>query len=175
MISYKYRITKYNPKYRDENGRFLQDDWTSISDIGKSFNGIMLIETEYMRIENAYVNSVKSFLRESKIVEMEISGLEIRNYRQPGFEDLANGKVYPLDMLDSLFRAALRERLWCKFKWQNKAYVHFGYDYYMFVGVNRFCPHSIAFAQEQGLFVEPFRSPHLARRSAGDLLMGDHP
>lgn len=28
-----YRVTKYNPMYRDREGRFLRDDWTSASEI----------------------------------------------------------------------------------------------------------------------------------------------
>lgn len=30
------RITKYNPDNRDENGSYKLDEWTSISDIGKT-------------------------------------------------------------------------------------------------------------------------------------------
>jgi hypothetical protein len=35
---YKYRITKYNPIYRDPEGKYTIEDWTAISDIGKVFN-----------------------------------------------------------------------------------------------------------------------------------------
>ena len=31
----KYRITKYNPIYRDDEGKYLIDEWTSYTDIGK--------------------------------------------------------------------------------------------------------------------------------------------
>ena len=41
MRDYKKRInfsiTKYNPIYRNEFGHYQHDEWTSISDIGKSF------------------------------------------------------------------------------------------------------------------------------------------
>jgi len=39
MISNKYRITKYNPMNRDANGAYLLNEWTSFSDIGKTFDG----------------------------------------------------------------------------------------------------------------------------------------
>ena len=33
-----YRITKYNPEFRDEEGRYILDEWTSVTDIGKEFH-----------------------------------------------------------------------------------------------------------------------------------------
>jgi hypothetical protein len=30
-----YRVTKYDPSKRDENGRYMGDDWTSVSDVGQ--------------------------------------------------------------------------------------------------------------------------------------------
>lgn len=39
---HKYRITKYDPQYRDEQGIYIREDWTSYSDIGKTYNGKLL-------------------------------------------------------------------------------------------------------------------------------------
>lgn len=47
-----YRISKYNPKYRDEHGIYTRDEWTSISDVGEYFNGYEVTMEEYLDTEN---------------------------------------------------------------------------------------------------------------------------
>jgi hypothetical protein len=32
----KFRISKYDPQYRNNRGSYMRDDWTSVSDFGKS-------------------------------------------------------------------------------------------------------------------------------------------
>lgn len=34
-----WQITKYDPKNRDENNRYLKDEWTDYSSIGEIFEG----------------------------------------------------------------------------------------------------------------------------------------
>ena len=75
--------------------------------------------------------------------------------------DLRSGSICDLGDAENLFRMVLREQLWCKFEWQRQAYLHFGWDFYMYIGVHRSCPKSIYYAAGQGLFVEPFVSPYL--------------
>jgi hypothetical protein len=137
------------------------DEWIMFSDIGKAFNGVTLTEEEYYRVEHAYVSSAVSFLREAGIERLRITYLEnSQGHRQAGL-DIRCDNTYDLKEAETLFRLVLREKIWCKFEWQDKAYVHFGWDYYMYLGVPCECPKSISYAQEHGLFVEAFRSPHL--------------
>jgi hypothetical protein len=58
-------------------------------------------------------------------------------------------------------RLALREELWCQLRSPRRAYLHFGYDYYVYLAVPNHCPQAIASAHNNGLFVEPFTSPYL--------------
>jgi hypothetical protein len=51
MIS--WRVTKYKPDFRDERGAYLRDEWTSLSEVGKSFGGVKLTFEEYRKIEDA--------------------------------------------------------------------------------------------------------------------------
>ncbi len=44
--------------------------------------------------------------------------------------------------------------------YENKMYVHFGYDYYMYIGVNEKCLDAINSIQASGLFVEECESPY---------------
>jgi hypothetical protein len=61
-------------------------------------------------------------------------------------------------------RRVLREEFWCRLEGP-EAFVHFGYDYYLYVGVPRACPEAEQATRRAGLFVESFRSPY--RRPAG--------
>jgi hypothetical protein len=78
--------------------------------------------------------------------------------------NLQNGSVYDVKVSENLFRMVLREQFWGKFVWQSEAYLHFGWDYYLYVGVPNSCPKSIFYAEGQGLFVEPFIFPYTAQK-----------
>ncbi|WP_422658085.1 FHA domain-containing protein [Paenibacillus sp. EC2-1] len=43
---------------------------------------------------------------------------------------------------------------------KNKMYVHFGYDYYMYIGISKECKDAIDSIQASGLFVEECESPY---------------
>lgn len=60
-----FRVTKYDPAHRDRHGAYTRDDWISVSDIGRAFAGVVLTETEYRRVEDAYTTAAVAFLREA--------------------------------------------------------------------------------------------------------------
>jgi hypothetical protein len=68
---YQYRVTKYNPVFRDENGRYTSEEWTSFGDVGE-----IVSVKEYVRVETAYIEAALAFLREAGVVELQIRGLE---------------------------------------------------------------------------------------------------
>jgi hypothetical protein len=158
---YKYRITKYSPEKRDKDGKYLGNEWTSFSDVGRTLDSKIFTEEEYYQIEDIYISVALSFLDEAGIDKLALTYLEnAQGYQEPGLR-LQVGGEYGLQDVERLFRLALREKIWGKFEWQNKAYVHFGWDYYMYLGVATPCPQSLSYTGEKGLFVEPFVSPYL--------------
>lgn len=50
----KYRISKYNPCNRDEQGRYIINEWTSYSDIGKLYNRKIFDDKRYSYASNVY-------------------------------------------------------------------------------------------------------------------------
>lgn len=155
----QYRVTKYDPSLRDANGAFRRDDWTSYSDIGRTYNSAPLSESQYLAIEDAYLLSIEEFLREAGIEKLQLRELETTPHALPQF-------IQPLASLSVpqcvvFARIALRELAWGKLAAPGRAYIHFGYDYYMYLGLPTECPMAIAAAQARGLFVERFRSPYL--------------
>ena len=104
---------------------------------------------------------MKSFLHEAGIESLELKGLECRD--TPADSSLHEGNLTIAQSLD-FARLALREEAWGKLVVPGKAYVHFGYDYYMYIGVPSKCDRSIAIARDRGLFVERVRSPYLRQQ-----------
>lgn len=162
-MRHQYRITKYNPAFRDEDGAYRRDEWTSRSDIGRSFNGEVLSEAEYQAVEEAYLFAVAAFLSEAKIDHLTLRGVE-NPLDTPVPAWLAEGARLSVPQGVDFARMALRERIWGRLVVPGRAYVHFGYDYSMYLGVPARCPAAVAEAQRRGLFVEPFRSPYLRTR-----------
>lgn len=72
----KYRITKYNPKFRDKNGVYLKDEWTSYDDIGQIRNYKEVTVEEYLNTEEKYIKAILSLLNEKKVNSLIISDLE---------------------------------------------------------------------------------------------------
>jgi hypothetical protein len=151
----EYRVTKYNPAFRDELGHHTRPEWIMFKDIGETYSGVLFTREEYERVEDAYVQAALSFLRESGLSSIRVAGIENRSNQPLDFD---NGSVLPLDRIGEIICRTLREEIYCRLEGSD-CFVHFGWDYYMYVGVPHRCPRSQALAAELGLFVEEFASP----------------
>ena len=153
---FEYRITKYDPNFRNSRGWYLLEEWTSVCDIGQEFGGRVLTREEYDRVESAYVAAALVFLEQAGVETLVLNGLENPQELALPFEE---GSVLSLEKAGAVLRQVLREEYWCLLEGP-EAFIHCGYDYYMYVGVPREVPEAEQLAQSLGLFVEPFDSPH---------------
>lgn len=153
----QFRVTKYDPAYRNERGGYERDEWISFSDVGSDFGGSTLTLSEYERVEAAHIEAALGFLREANIPSLWVCGLE--NYRESASAP-AEGAELEGSSLAAAMRGVLRDEFWCRFE-DSLAFVRFGYDYYMFVGVPTPCWSASARARELGLFVEHLESPYV--------------
>jgi hypothetical protein len=96
-----WRISKYDPRHRDQHGAYQRDEWTASSDIGKAFVDGVLTEREYLRVEGPYVSAVRRLWNEAGEPPLQIQGLETYGAPGPlgdvGFGDWrpANGELVP--------------------------------------------------------------------------------
>ncbi len=169
----KYRISKYNPKYRNKKGEFLLDTWTSYSDIGKKYNGNILTLNEYLSVENKYINIILFILKQKKINKVKIEELEInfsiseleRLLKDEGlslikkekliFNSISNGNVYNMEVLPYIIRLILRDCLWCKLIDLNlKCYIEFGYDLYVYINCDHIGKILIEYVNKLEMYVE---------------------
>lgn len=153
----EFRVTKYDPIHRDARGHYKRDEWTSASDIGKTFAGVVLTEAEYQRVEDAYATVAVAFIQEAEVHSLAVDGLENNADVLVPFSE---GSLLGLEVIGSVVRRMLREEFWCRLEGAG-AFVHIGRDYYMYIGVPYPCPDEQMLAQKLGLFVEPFASPYI--------------
>ena len=150
----QYRVTKYNPAYRNNDGSYSNKEWTSFSDVGNS-----VTEDEYINIENSYIESALKFLEEYNVTTLSIKELENSgNCEEPGIK-LVNGEALDLESLHKVIRNILREKYWAKLESDN-AFIHLGWDYYMYIGVPNEANKAKEYAVSKGLFVEEIQSPY---------------
>ena len=149
-----YRRTKYNPQLR-VNGKYLLDEWTSISDIGKIISNREFTMKEYERVEQSYISFIFRVLSICDIKALTINQLENRNRLKWSNKQLLN-----ISQIKLFVKDCLREKCWGKLE-TNNFYIHFGYDYYMYIGTNieRNIIQEIALKFE--LYVEDYKSPYL--------------
>ena len=167
-----WRITKYDPVYRNAAGAYLRDEWTSVSDIGKYFDGKALTVEEYRAVEDAYVSTALRFLSEVNLNCLKVTSLETHNVAKAdaslNHDALLNpalvteGMIVCDETLDDVCRLVLREVIWCRLESPSGFHIHFGWDYYMYIGSPSASEESLGYGKEQGLFIEPMASPYLS-------------
>lgn len=157
----EYRITKYNPTYRVEGLYYAVDEWTSISDVGKKFNGTELSYDEYLQTEKAYIECCVEIMEQAGIKSLSVEQAE-------DYEDDIRfpASISCKDDIRQAISACLREQCWFKL---TAAYffIHFGYDYEMYVGSELPIEVVEAVATKHGLYCELHQSPYNDDVSAG--------
>ena len=150
----QYRVTKYNPKYRNTDGTYNRSEWTSFSDVGD-----IVSKEEYEKVESSYIDSALSFLEEQNISKLAITYIENQNkYNEPDVL-LETGTKLNTNQLKNVLKSILREKYWAKLENEN-SFIHLGWDYYMYIGVPNEPQQAKKYAESKGLYVESFNSPY---------------
>lgn len=158
-----HRVTKYNPDNRDERGAYKVDEWTSISDIGREFNGTKFTYQDYILIEDKYISSIREFCNYFGIDELEIKNLEVHEPQtwdnnslrlKEHYGRLRTKKLVSKQDIEVISRLILREYLWCDLVHGDRG-IHFGYDYYMYFDSGTKIPEDLKIKIEKnGLYME---------------------
>jgi hypothetical protein len=165
----KNRITKYNPNYRDSLGGYMEDDWTSISDIGKTYNNRLFTFDDYEKMETLYVDAVCLILKYfgSKHIKVEHIFKMDKKKDFNKFNDLklfgtykkteAGSIIKDKKEIAELIRLKLREHiaeLELRISGKNRTEILFGFDYYMYLKTNANVNLLFEEIKKIGLFIE---------------------
>ncbi|OGX80668.1 hypothetical protein A6395_00575 [Exiguobacterium sp. SH31] len=145
-----YNVTKYHPETRGEI-----DEWTEISDINRTFDGVVFTLEEYLRVESNYVKAIERIMDYLGVKTLTVSYLERRDYDyRPSSKRAFNtlypirmrdlrkkvkpGKVLSRDQIPNMLRLMFRNTLYAELEYkvnesdeQYSFKVFFGYDYMM--------------------------------------------
>lgn len=165
----EYRVTKYDPQNRNSLGHYVVDEWTAVSDIGREYGGKSFTLSDYIRTETNYMNAIKNFMKATSTSKLKLVDLELHD---PGFdgayattsmkqiyEKIKEGMSVSESEIPDVCGLILRECMWGKLI-SKKMFVHFGNDYYMYIGAKGNCKKAIEETEKSGMFVEKFKSPY---------------
>lgn len=143
-----YRITQYNPAFRNAEGAYLYDHWTEIGDVGRTLEGELVTADKYLAVESDYIQAVAAILKENSLEYLRVVGCNpksikhwINKYKDewfhlPEFEtiELQEDKKARIDEIRTICQMNLRGYCNISLEISGVFYVDFGYDMYMYVG-----------------------------------------
>ena len=150
----QYRVTKYNPACRDTNGIYLKDEWTDYSDIGKSYDGYILTAEEYYKVENNYIQMCNEVWQMQGSYPISVNDVEKRR-----FSPIIPKTIKDKEHLTKIISEILECKLWARLEGEN-FFIHFGYDYYMYIGTILEMDTMSNLASKYNLFCEEMNSPY---------------
>ncbi|MFE0172464.1 RNA-binding protein [Streptomyces sp. NPDC059002] len=157
VLTYVYRVTRYDPADRDEHGHYTGAEDT-VSDHGM--------------VEAAYLQAVAAFAEDTAVDHLVV--------REPGVPSLAHfgaepsmdgfgldalfpcgpagfhdGAEVSLELALELVRVMLRDGgAWCRLEVEDTFAVHVGWDQYLYVSSSRPCEKALTRTRGLGLFPE---------------------
>jgi len=166
-----WRVTKYNPIYRNEKGWYMRDEWMTPCEVGRYFNGVEFKWDEYLIIENAYVFAVVSAMKKLGTDFLKINGLEWKDYKkfddlevlgiEKFFKSLKEGMDISVNDIPKLMKLILRNIVWARLE-SEMLTVNFEYDYYMYFVFKGDLSEIEKSIIANGLFIDKdFVSPHI--------------
>ncbi|KRE49915.1 DUF7683 domain-containing protein [Paenibacillus sp. Soil522] len=170
-MKYQWRITKYNPLFRNNKGHYLLDEWTCPSEIGKIINGDSFTLEDYLLIEHAYVETIIEFLNEKRQYSLRLIQTSNRSISHEdktsilydnefGMINIKEDLIVNINEIRIICKMILRNFADCQLFSKDNFFVHFGWDYYMYIGSSQKSLTAIEFAKKNGLYVEEFISPY---------------
>lgn len=146
-----YEIVKYSPDGYDSNGSYQNEEWTSISDVGRVYPDGTFTFQDYLQVEDRYVNTFMEIMRISGAKYLTVGYIESSHqeiddwYSQSVFkvenaqlyafaETLHQGKRIFITEIPLVLKLCLRECLFTVLvNLRHKLQIDFGYDYYMHI------------------------------------------
>ncbi|MDX3638568.1 S1 RNA-binding domain-containing protein [Streptomyces sp. MB09-02B] len=157
MMPYVYRVTKYDPADRDQDGHYAGTE-PATSDHGP--------------VEAAYLQAVAAFAEDTGVDQLAIREPQLGGFAHFGLKPpvdgyglaglfpagpagFHDGALVPIGVGLELVRAMLRDNgAWCRLEAEGAFTVHVGWDQYLYLGSSRPCEEALTCTRALGLFPE---------------------
>lgn len=158
---YYYRLTKYDPTFRDERGHYKNlNEWTGIDIVGKKINRKIFTLKDYLVVENDYLNVLKNNLIKNSVSRMSISEIEYYPKSNKKILGFSRHEIVNTELICDIARLVFRDEMWCKFS-NGKIFIHFGDDFYVyFSSRHKIFDNNVGFKKFGRVYVEEFKSPY---------------
>ena len=90
---------------------------------------------EYLGVENTYIDAAIALLAECGVHSVAIDALENTGGHQAKSFAVREGQHLSGESLREALHSLLRGAFWCRLQEGERAYIHIGYDFYMYLGV----------------------------------------
>lgn len=147
-LPHSWRVSRYEEQLRGYPG---WESWIHVSEVGDMFNGIVLSDEEYLRVENTYISAVVRFAvaTSSSLFRVLYVGHQNADFA------LTPGQLVVRSDVGPIVRGNLRGELDCALESDNgRLQIAFGYDLYMYVAADVPCETAVAAAEEDGLWFD---------------------
>jgi hypothetical protein len=179
---FRWRITKYNPRYRDENDNYprerAKNEWSEFWQIGHRYHHKKFTLAQYLAVEQKYIDAIMGFMECLGVDALYADSVPNKLYEFTAGTKIytskkklrLNNRLYPPKMVEInnnlkqgmpvskesvalLSRLLLRNKTWCIFKTRDM-YIHISDFFYMYIGGKKPCKETIKKIEKSGLFVE---------------------
>lgn len=156
MMRFEIRVSHHDP----DVVQTATSSWTSIDDVGRSFDDGVLELVEYERVEQLYLDALAGLLRDAGEPRLSVSRVHFSPCASDEARSIREGDEVSARRALEICRWQLREEVECRLN-SERVSVAFGFDFYMYVAGADLQPSAVARVQESGLFVEfDFPSPY---------------
>lgn len=148
---YFYRLSKYS-------NASSKNEWTSYSDVLKPDGTAVIPMSEYMCIEDAFIEAINIIRNQQNIKNMKVRKIYKLSKTSDGLSVLTRN-IKKKDVLDGLrlnhlLRSCLREEVSAFLKNGSKLWVSFGHDYYVHIATEEDLSTSKSRIQSLGIRLE---------------------
>jgi len=162
------RISKFDPQNRDHEGKYIPNEWTSITDIGTK-NGPTT--SEYLFVETAYWNVFKNIIDAIGCQNIAVNQVEFYDDKFEEFtheawyeiyrnsleeirkRNLRDNETFDVSCARVLFLGLIREVAWFSMDLGKSSKFYKGHDLYFYFD----SPENIDLASRNGIFIEHLR------------------
>ena len=171
-----YRISKYDPMYRDKQGIYTLDEWTSWSDIGKVYQGRTFTKDNYLKTESLYCDVIYEILSRQGVRTLEVRDLEsplslpetsrflseeslqLTEEECHIIQIIQENQQVSIEKIKVYVKLLLRDCFWCILAdTESDARVSVGYDYYVHLTCDTLDQAQIDACEKLGIYMEVVR------------------